>query len=179
MIGRSNIFMNSSHVRGIGTNSSHVRGIGTNSSHPRKSCISSSRVWRILTNSSHVRNYQQRSLSIKFRLNWPYVNFTFFKCDVLVPTLLMGVKFTKWEIYGSTGLWNTYLTYQIRRTATYVYVETHKMLFRSICSGDWNICAEYDLRGWLPLTGALTLTGTKKPTVRCLITRPDYPLWEH
>ena len=26
--------------------------------------------------------------------------------------------------------------------------EIHKMLnFPSICSGDWNICAEYDLRG--------------------------------
>ena len=39
--------------------------------------------------------------------------------------------------------------------------------------------AEYDLRGQLPLTGALTLTGTRKPTVRCLITRPHYPLREH
>ena len=36
--------------------------------------------------------------------NWPNVNFTFDKCDVLVPILLMGVKFTKWEIYGSTEL---------------------------------------------------------------------------
>ena len=79
-----------------------------------------------------------------------------------------------------SGLWNTYLTYQIRRTATYVYVEIHKMLnFLSLCSGVWNIYAEYDLRGRLPLTGALTLTRTRKPTVRYLITRPDYPLWEH
>ena len=50
--------------------------------------------------------------------------------------------------------------------------------FPSKCSRDWNICAVYDLRGRLPLTGALTLTGTRKPTVRCLITRPNYPLWE-
>ena len=44
-------------------------------------------------------------LDPKIYRNWPYVNFTFRKCDVLVPILLMGVKFTKWEIYGSTGLW--------------------------------------------------------------------------
>ena len=79
-----------------------------------------------------------------------------------------------------SGLWHTYLTYQIKRTATYVYVEIHQMLnFPSICFGDWNICAEYDLRGQLPLTEVLTLTGARKPTVRCLITRPNYPLWEH
>ena len=85
-----------------------------------------------------------------------------------------------WRCFQLSGLWNTYLTYQKRHTATYVYVEIYKMLnFPSICSGDWNICAEYDLRGPLPLTGALTLTGTRKPTVRCLITRADYHLWEH
>ena len=85
-----------------------------------------------------------------------------------------------WRYFQLSGQWNTYLTYQTRRTATYIYVEIHKMLnFSSICSGDWNICAEYDLWGRLPLTGALTLTGPRKPTVRCLITRPDYLLWEH
>ena len=36
--------------------------------------------------------------------NWPYVNLTFSKCDVFVPILLNGVKFTKCEIYGSTQL---------------------------------------------------------------------------
>ena len=41
-------------------------------------------------------------LDPKIYRKWPYVNFTFGKCDVLVPILLMGVKFTKWEIYGST-----------------------------------------------------------------------------
>ena len=76
------------------------------------------------------------------------------------------------------GPGNTYLTYQIRCIATYIYVEIHKMLnFPSICSGDWNICAEYVLRGRLPLTEAFTLTGTRKPTVRCLITRPDSEAW--
>ena len=85
-----------------------------------------------------------------------------------------------WRCFQLSGLWNTHLTYQIRCIATYIYVEIHKMLnFPSICSGDWNICAEYDLRGRLPLTGALTLMWTRKPTVRCLITRPDYHLWEH
>ena len=85
-----------------------------------------------------------------------------------------------WSYFQLSGLWNTYLPYQIRHTATYIYVEMHKMLnFQSICSGDWNICAKYDLQGQLPLTGALTLIGTRKPTVRCLITRPDYHLWEH
>ena len=64
-----------------------------------------------------------------------------------------------------SGLWNTYLTYQIRCTTTYLYVD-----IPSICSGDW---------GRLPLTGAFTLMETRKPTVRCLITRPGYPLWEH
>ena len=69
----------------------------------------------------------------------------------------------------------TYLTYQIRRTATYDYVEIHMIQnFPSICSGYWTICAEYDLRVRLLITGTLTLTGTRKPTVRCLITRPDY-----
>ena len=54
----------------------------------------------------------------------------------------------KWRYFQLSGLWNTYLTYQIRRTATYVYVEIRKMLnFLSICSRDWNICVEYDLRG--------------------------------
>ena len=43
-------------------------------------------------------------LDPKIYRNWPYVNFTFGKCDVLVPVLLMGVKFMKWEIYGSTEL---------------------------------------------------------------------------
>ena len=43
-------------------------------------------------------------LDLKIYRNWPYVNFTFGKCDVLIPILLMGVKFTKWEIYGSTRL---------------------------------------------------------------------------
>ena len=57
-----------------------------------------------------------------------------------------------------------YLTYQIRRTATHVNFEIHKMLnFLSICSRDWNICNDYDLRDRLPLTGALTLMGTRKP----------------
>ena len=85
-----------------------------------------------------------------------------------------------WRYFLLSGLWNTYVTYQIRRTATYVYVEIHKMLnFPSTRSGVWNICTEYDLRGRLPLTGALTLTGTRKPTVRYLITRLDYPLWEY
>ena len=47
-----------------------------------------------------------------------------------------------------SGLWNTYLKYQIRRTATYIYVEIYKMLnFPSIYSEDWNIWVEYDLRG--------------------------------
>ena len=82
-----------------------------------------------------------------------------------------------WRYFQLSGLWNTNLTYQIRRTATYVYVEIHKRLnFPSICSGNWNICAEYDLQGPLPHTGALTLTGTRKPTVRCLITLPDYTM---
>ena len=44
-------------------------------------------------------------LDPKIYRNWPYVNFTFGKCDELVPILLMGVKFTKWEIYGSTMLY--------------------------------------------------------------------------
>ena len=78
-----------------------------------------------------------------------------------------------WRYFQLAGLWNTYLTYQIRRTATSVYVEIHKMLnFPSICSGDWNICAEYDLRDRLPLTGTLTLTRTRKPTQ---VT--DYKAW--
>ena len=42
--------------------------------------------------------------------------------------------------------------------------------FPSVCSEDWNICTEYYLKGQLPLTG------TRKPTFKCLITRPDYPL---
>ena len=171
------------------------------------------------------------------------------------------------KFFQLSGLWTTYLTYQINRTATYVYVEIHKMprglkyLCRitktSLYNFDplkphfyivklgftgvyiiflisaqnidcgyslepprrggsneypqsmfwaeiWKISEflsenfhfflvvkfslylnrrvfvmEYDLRGQLPLTGALTLTGTRKPTVRCLITRPDYSLWEH
>ena len=69
----------------------------------------------------------------------------------------------KKRYFQLSGLWNTYLTYQIRRTATNVHFEIHKMLnFPSICSGDWNICAEYDLRGRLSLTWALTLLGTRK-----------------
>ena len=37
-----------------------------------------------------------RNVSTKFRpQNWPYVNFTFSKYDVLVPILLKGVKLTK------------------------------------------------------------------------------------
>ena len=81
----------------------------------------------------------------------------------------------KWRYFLLPGLWNTYLAYQIRRAATYVYVEIHKVLnFPRICSGDWNICAEYDLRGWLSLTGALTLTGTRKPTVMQV---SDYKAW--
>ena len=65
-----------------------------------------------------------------------------------------------WRYFQPSGLWN--LTYQIRRTATYIYVEIHKMLnFPSICSGNWNMCAEYALRGRLSLTWALTLTGTR------------------
>ena len=99
---RQKLSSNSSHVWGIGTSSSHVWGIGTSSSYPRKSRTSSSQVWRILTNSSYVRNYQAQILDPKIYRNWPYVNFTFGKCDVLVPVLLMCVKFTKWEIYGST-----------------------------------------------------------------------------
>ena len=80
------------------------------------------------------------------------------------------VRYSCFDFFQLSGLWNT-LTYQIRRTATYIYVEIRKMLnFPRICSGDWNICAEYDLRGRLPLTGALTVTGTGKPTFRCLIT---------
>ena len=47
----------------------------------------------------------------KIYRNWPYVNLTFCKCDVLVPILLMGVKFTKCEIYGSTKL--LYRTYNL------------------------------------------------------------------
>ena len=42
-------------------------------------------------------------LDLKIYRNWPYINFTFGKCDVLVPIFLMGVKFTKWEINGSTA----------------------------------------------------------------------------
>ena len=83
----------------------------------------------------------------------------------------------EWRYFQLSGLWNTCLKHQTRRTATYVYVEIQKMLnFPSICSVDWNICAEYDLRGRLPLTETLTLMGTWRPTVRCPITRPDYPL---
>ena len=40
-------------------------------------------------------------LDPKIYRNWPYVNFTFGQCDVLVPILLIGVKFMKWDIYGS------------------------------------------------------------------------------
>ena len=49
--------------------------------------------------------------------------------------------------------------------------------FPSICSGDWNICAEYDLEADT-LTGALTLTRTRTLAVRCLITSPVYHLWK-
>ena len=60
-----------------------------------------------------------------------------------------------WRYFQLSGLWNTYLIYQIRCTATYIYDEIHKMLnFPSICSGDWNICAEYDLRGRYPYGGS-------------------------
>ena len=46
----------------------------------------------------------------------------------------------KMRYFQLSGLCYTYLTYQIRHTATYIYVEIHKMLnFSSICSGDWNI----------------------------------------
>ena len=69
----------------------------------------------------------------------------------------------KWRYFQLSGLWDTYLTYQIRRTATHVHFEIHKMLnFSRICSSGWNICVEYDFRDRLPLTGALILTGTRK-----------------
>ena len=101
------------HVRDIVTNSSHVRGIGTNSLHPKNR----SQVWRILTNSLHVRSYQQilymcdelvpilhtshtweiwaQILDPKIYHNWPYVNFTFGKYDVFLPSFRLVVKYTK------------------------------------------------------------------------------------
>ena len=85
-----------------------------------------------------------------------------------------------WWYFQLFGQWSIYLTYQIRCTATYIYVEIHKMRnFPSICSGDWHICAEYDLGGRRTLKEALSLMGTRTPTIRCLITRPEYHLWEH
>ena len=69
----------------------------------------------------------------------------------------------KWRYFQLFWLWNTYLTYRTRHAATHVHFEIRKMLnFPSIYSRDWNICAEYDLWGRLPLTGALNLTGTRK-----------------
>ena len=68
-----------------------------------------------------------------------------------------------WRYIPLSGLWNTHLTYQIRRTATYVHVEIHKMLnFPTVCSGDWTICAEYDLWGRLPFYGGINPYGDKK-----------------
>ena len=81
----------------------------------------------------------------------------------------------KWRYFQLFGLWTTYLTYQTRRTATFVYVEIHKMLnFPRIHSGDWNICAEYDLRGWLitPYVG-IKPYGDKKAS--CQVS--DYKAW--
>ena len=79
-----------------------------------------------------------------------YSCFDFFSC-------------ANWRYFQLSGLLNTYLSYQIRCTATYVHVEIHKILnFPGICCGDWNICAEYDLRGRQPLTVGINPYGDKK-----------------
>ena len=48
----------------------------------------------------------------------------------------------KWRYFQLSGLWITYLTYHIRRTATNVYTEIHKMLNFPSIPGTWNICAK-------------------------------------
>ena len=45
--------------------------------------------------------------------------------------------------------------------------------FLSICSGNWNICAEHDLRCRLPLTGGINPYGDKK--ANCQVS--DYKAW--
>ena len=45
--------------------------------------------------------------------------------------------------------------------------------FPSFCSGDWNICAKYDLWGRLPLTGGINPYKDKKANYQV----SDYKAW--
>ena len=89
----------------------YVYRIGTNSSHQRKLRTWASHVWRIL-NQFFTRQIISTweiwaQISPPIYRNWPFVNFNFGKCDVLVSFLLMGEKFSMCDIYGSTDHWDS------------------------------------------------------------------------
>ena len=82
----------------------HVKVIGTNSSHPKNTQVTGvTNTYQFFTRQKlSTREIWAQSLDPKIYRNWPYVNFTFGKCNVLIPIFFMDVKFTKWKIYGST-----------------------------------------------------------------------------
>ena len=64
-------------------------------------------------------------------------DFRDFVCSLFPKAILFWLLFS--TIWAMKYLFNIHV---LNKTATYVYVEIHKMLnFPSICSGDWNICA--------------------------------------
>ena len=78
-----------------------------------------------------------------------------------------------WGYFQLSGLWNTYLTYQIRRSATYIYVEIHKILnFRAFVPGTEIFVPKMTYEADFPF-GGINPYRDKKPN--CQVS--DYKAW--
>ena len=79
----------------------------------------------------------------------------------------------------------TYVTSKYQQTGKFSYLlifrqfQRHILKNRTMLFPATFISTSEKIGVGLGKQASLTLMGTRKPTVRCLITRPDYPLWEH